>query len=256
MSFARNFRGYRNSKVENMINTRSYYVEKLIANAFDKTRPSSTPIITNADVYVEPQKAFKVWDSQERGELIYAECAVNSALMIPEIILYDEAKQPITMINNMTFLQLLKLGRGMTPGRVQASATGQTQDEEGFFIPNMFHIARYKDDTLADWTSNNGSDTASDRWYVGRFVATIPIPYSSISFYIKNTTTDLEPKRIFSYSLARTVYEEGPAVASIENPQTAAIEVPNVSEVEEQEVELTEEEAPTNVNVNYDVVPI
>lgn len=243
MSFNKNFRyGPSNEPTkEDELNRRTYFVEKLISNAFERNRPSSTPIITNADIYVEPQQAFKVWDSQERGELIYAEVAVNSALIIPEIILYDDLQQPITLINNMTFLQLLKLGRGMTPGSVQASATGQTQDDKSIFIPNMFHIARYKDDTLADWTSNNGSDTASDRWYVGRFVATVPFPYSAISFYIKNTTTDLEPKRIFSYSLARTVYEYGARIPTIENPQPVAVEVSNVAEIEEQEVELTEE---------------
>ena len=244
MSFGANFKHYKDPTAQQQ---RAYFVEKLISNAFQRNIPTSTPIITNADIYIESQKAFRILDSQERGELIYAEIAVNSALVIPEIILYDDAKQPITIINNMTFLQLLKLGRGMTPGRVQASATGQTQDEEGFFIPNMFHIARYKDDTLADWTSNNGSDTASMPWYVGRFVASIPFPYSSISYYIKNTTTDLEPKRIFSYSLARTVYEVGAAVPIIENPQPVSVELSNVAELEEQEVELTEPEQPNVV---------
>lgn len=243
MSFNKNFNSYRtnNQDKEDDFLKRSNYVEKIIANAFERTKPSSTPIITNADVYIEPQQSFRVWDSQERGELIYAECAVNSALMIPEIILYDDLLQPITLINNMTFLQLLKLGRGMTPGGVQASATGQTQDEKSVFIPNMFHIARYKDDTLADWTANNGSDTASERWYVGRFVATIPFPYSSISFYIKNTTTDLLPKRVFSYSLARTVYEYGAKIPLIDNPQPTTVEIQNAAEVEEQEIVLNED---------------
>ena len=248
MSFERNY-NRRNKETEP--ERRAYYIEKIINNALERHKPSSTPIITNADVYIEPQQAYKVYDAQERGELIYAEVATNSPLMIPEIILYNDALQPITLINNMTFLQLLKLGRGMTPGRVQATAIGQTQDEVSDFIFNMFHIARYKDDTLADWTANNGSDTASERWYVGRFVANIPFPYSAISFYIKNTTTDLTPKRIFSYSLARTVYEEGAAPAIIQNPQPATIEIPNMEELEEQDVMLNEELP----NVSYDSGP-
>lgn len=213
-------------------------------------RPASSPIFTVTDIDLDPQEAYKVIDQGERGELIYIEVATNSALMIPEIKLFDEKQQPITLINNRTFLDLLRLGRGITPGGVQASAPGQTQDERATFIPNMFHLSRYKDDTLADWTG------FSDRYIAARFVASIPFPYSTITFYIKNTTTD-GPKRIHSVSVARTVYEDADTkeIEKIEPAEVASVEVEG-EEIEEEEEEESQVPAGaqaeyTNVNYNF-----
>jgi hypothetical protein len=94
----------------------------------------------------------------------------------------------------------------------------------------MFHLSRYKDDTLADWTG------FSDRYFAARFVASIPFPYNTITFYIKNTTTD-GPKRIHSVSVARTVYE-GPNTT-----QTEQLKPETVGSVEVEGEELDLEEA-------------
>jgi hypothetical protein len=231
---------------------RANYAEKIMRNAISLPlyNPASSPIFSVRDINIEPQAAYKVIDKGERGELIYCEVATNSTLIIPEIKLWNDVGQPVTIINDITLLDLLKLGRGMTPGRVQPSAPGQTQDEEGFFIPNMFHIARYKDDTLADWTDEE------DRYIVGRFVASIPFPYSTITFYIKNTTTD-GPKHIYSASVARTVYE-----AEGQQEQIGQVVPENVGTVEiegeEIEVGITEQEgesAGAVTNVDYNVAP-
>jgi len=228
----------------------SYYVEKIFSNAIGKYVPSSTPIIDIEGIEIEPQKSYKVLDTGERGELMYVEVAVNSTQITPEIILYNERAEPVTVVNKRTFQQLLALGRGMTPGRVQPSATGQTQDEIGFFMPNMFHIARYKDDQLTSWLDTAEGNENPDRYIVGRIVCQPSMPYSSISIYIKNTTTD-STKKVYSVSVGRTVYE---------TPQNTKIDIPqNLKSVEVmgEEVEVVEEE-PTAQEYSsfvYDVSP-
>jgi hypothetical protein len=237
-------------KTRDMNMKRANYAEQVLRQAVANAqrggyRPASSPIFTVTDIEIDAQSAYQVIDQGERGELIYIEVAANSTLIIPEIKLFDEKQQPITIINNRTFLDLLRLGRGITPGGVQATATGQTQDERATFIPNMFHLSRYKDDLLADWTG------FEDRYIAARFVASIPFPYSTITFYIKNTTTD-GPKRVHSVSVARTVYEEAGAK---EIEQISAADLTSV-EIEGDEVDVEEEqELPqaqyTNVNYNF-----
>lgn len=237
--------------VENKKITFANYAEKIFSNALGKYIPSSTPIIDIDNVDIEPQKAYKVLDKGERGELMYVEIAANSTQIIPEIILYNDRAEPVTVVNKRTFAQLLALGRGMTPGRVQPSATGQSQDEIGFFMPNMFHIARYKDDQLTDWFDTATGNESPDRYIVGRIVCQPPMPYSSISVYVKNTTTD-STKRVYSMTIGRTVYENISSSKVEPNPS-------NIKEVEVlgDEIETGEEElaTPEQVITNYSVSP-
>lgn len=244
------FRGMsREERVDRL--RQAFYAEKILRNAAARQTytPSSSPIFSVKDVYIDPGSSYKVLDQGERGELIYAEVATNSTLVTPEIKLWNDIGQPVTTINDISFFELLKLGRGMTPGRVQASAPGQTQDEVSDFLPNMFHIARYKDDTLADWTDE------SDRYIVGRFVATIPFPYSTITFYIKNTTTE-ESKRIYWASVARTVYEPAGFQERLEKIVPENIGSVELADAVEVEVE-DEQDIPGEPfhNVRYDVTP-
>jgi hypothetical protein len=217
----------------------AYFTEKILRNALGKQIPSSTPIVDVRNVFVEPQDSYKILDKAERGELIYAEIATNSTLVIPEIILYNEREEPVTVINNRTFQELLSLGRGLTPGGVQPTSTGQTQDERGTFIPNMFHVGRYKDDQLSDWIDTANENENPDRYIVGRFVATIPFPYSIVTFYLKNTTTDTA-KKIYSASICRTVYE------SNEEKEKIDVNVENIKSIEVfgDELDVEPEEMP------------
>ena len=228
------------------------YAEKILRNAARAQTtytPASSPIFYVKNVMIDPGESYKVLDQGERGELIYCEVATNSTLVTPEIKLWNDIGQPVTIINDMSFLELLKLGRGMTPGDVQASAPGQTQDWTGHFVPNMFHISRYKDDTLADWTED------SDRYIVGRFVAAPPMPYSTITFYIKNTTTE-ETKRVYWASVARTVYEPAGYQERLETLKPENVGSIEVEDAEEVDIE-DEQDVPTEPfhNVRYDVTP-
>ena len=228
------------------------YAEKILRNAARAQTtytPASSPIFYVKNVMIEPGEAYKVLDQGERGEIIYVEIAANSTLVTPEIKLWNDIGQPVTIINDMSFLELLKLGRGMTPGDVQASAPGQTQDWTGHFVPNMFHISRYKDDTLADWTEE------SDRFIVGRFVASPPMPYATITCYIKNTTTE-EAKKVYWASIARTVYEPAGYQERLETLKPENVGSIEVEDAEEVDIE-DEQDVPTEPfhNVRYDVTP-
>lgn len=228
------------------------YAEKIVSNALGKYIPSSTPIIDIDNIEIDPQKAYTVLDKGERGELMYVEIAVNSTQMICEIILYNDRAEPVTVVNKRTFQQLIKLGRGMTPGRVQPSATGQTQDEIGFFMPNMFHIARYKDDQLTDWLDTAEGNENPDRYIVGRIVCQPPMPYSSISIYVKNTTTD-SIKKVYSVTVGRTVYETISSSKVEPNPN-------NIKEMEVIGDEIDDEEddlaTPEMAITNYNAQPM
>ena len=157
-----------------------------------------TYIIENFPLDV--QKALKVVDSDEIGELVFAEISVNSSLMIPEIVVKGPDVQSAGIINNWNFQTLLAKGRGMTPGDVQSTIIGQTQDKSCIPVPNAFYIQRYKDDTLTDYLGN------SERVITGVYSGPIPRPYNNISIYVKNTTTD-GIKNIHSVMVNRTIYQ-------------------------------------------------
>jgi len=149
---------------------------------------------------LDVQTALKVFDGDEIGELVFAEISVNSPLMIADIAVKGPDLSSPGIINNWTFRTLLEKGRGMTPGEVQPTGTGQTQDKMGTPIPNTFWLQRYKDDTLSDYLNN------SDRVITGVYSGPIPRPYNNLSIYIKNTTTD-GVKNIHSVIVNRTVYQ-------------------------------------------------
>ena len=179
---------------------KSLFVQKVLSNSLGKDVNAweYTYIIENFQLDV--QKSLKVVDSQEIGELVFAEISVNSTLMIPEITFKGPDLSAVGVINNWNFQTLLAKGRGMTPGDVQSTIIGQTQDKSGTPIPNAFYIQRYKDDTLTDYLGN------SDRVITGVYSGPLPRPYNHLAIYINNTTTD-STKTVHSVIVNRTVYE-------------------------------------------------
>lgn len=188
----------------------SFFAEQLLQESspsLGRITIASTPTISYKDQFIGVQQAFQIYSSQERGELISLIVSVNDPLMTVDIRLYDERTQPVTIINDLTFHDILKYGIGMTPGQVQAGPPGQAQDWQGQFIPNLFHIQRYKDDTLVDW---NGE---SQRVITGMLVASIPWPYYGIAIFVKNTTSTTSPtdsgvRKMHYAQLTRTIYED------------------------------------------------
>jgi hypothetical protein len=179
---------------------KALFVQKVMSNALGKDINAweYTYIIENFPLDV--QKALRVFDGDEAGELVFAEISVNSSLIIPEISIQGPDLSASGIINNWNFQTLLAKGRGMTPGDVQSTIIGQTQDRGCIPVPNAFYIQRYKDDTLTDYLGN------SDRVITGVYSGPLPRPYSHLSIYIKNTTTD-STKMIHSIQINRTVYE-------------------------------------------------
>lgn len=180
--------------------SKSLFARQIIASGLGKDIQAweYTYVIENFSLDV--QTALKVVDDNEIGELIFAEISVNSTLMIPEIAVKGPDVQSAGIINNWNFQTLLAKGRGMTPGDVQSTIIGQTQDRGGTPVPNAFYIQRYKDDTLTDYLGN------SDRVITGVYSGPLPRPYSNISIYVKNTTTD-GPKNIHSIIVNRVIYQ-------------------------------------------------
>jgi hypothetical protein len=179
---------------------KSLFVQKVVSNALGKDINAweYTYIIENFPL--EVQKALKIVDSDEVGELVFAEISVNSSLMIPEITFKGPDLSANGVINNWNFQTLLAKGRGMTPGDVQTTIVGQTQDKTCVPVPNAFYIQRYKDDTLTDYLGN------SERVITGVYSGPLPRPYNHLAIYVKNTTTD-STKTIHSVQVNRTVYE-------------------------------------------------
>ena len=132
------------------------------------------------NVTVLPFLTYPVTDEVEDGLLVGFEMATNKSAMLMQIVVYGDNVTTPRVINNLTINDLLRLGRGMTPGEAEKVVTGRSKDPMGQENPLFPWIARWKDDQLADDTGY------ADRFFTLRFTPAVYVPYKRVVINVIN----------------------------------------------------------------------
>jgi len=147
---------------------------------------------------LEPQAFEEVINEAEDGELLAIEAVTNSPLITVEVVVYGLGNSP-NIINNYSINEMIRRGRGLTPGEVETLPGGRSKDQVG--TPRRYYpyISRYKDEELADYLGDER------RWFTFVYEPALPMPYSSIIINVKNTSTEMG-KTVDSINIHRRVY--------------------------------------------------
>ncbi len=152
------------------------------------------------NVTVLPFLTYPVTDEVEDGLLVGFEMATNKSEMLLQIVVYGDNSTTPRVINNLTINDLLRLGRGLTPGDAEKTPNGRSRDTMGQDNPLYPWVARWKDDEFADDTGY------ADKFFTMRFTPAVYVPYKRIVInVVNNNPTDVAT--IISLSATRIVFE-------------------------------------------------
>lgn len=135
------------------------------------------------NIELESQSFEEVLNEAEDGEIFAIECVTNSPAITVEVVTYGLGNTA-SVINDYSMIEMIRRGRGMTPGEVEILPSGRSKDPSG--TPRRYYpyVARYKDDNLIDHIEDER------RYFVFVYEPATPMPYSSIIVNLKNTSTE------------------------------------------------------------------
>jgi hypothetical protein len=127
------------------------------------------------------------------------EAVTSSPQVTIEVVIYGLGNSP-NIINDYSIDEMIRRGRGLTPGEVEVLPGGRSKDPSG--VPRRYYpyVARYKADTLIDHLG----DTRA--YFVFAYEPAVPLPYSSLIVNVKNTSTE-GGKTVDSVNIHRRVYD-------------------------------------------------
>jgi hypothetical protein len=147
---------------------------------------------------LQEQSFEEVINEAEDGELLAIEAVTDSPLITIEVVVYGLGNSP-NIINNYSINEMVRRGRGLTPGEVEQLPGGRSKDQVG--TPRRYYpfVSRYKDDDLIDYLND------SRRYFVFVYEPSTPMPYSSLIVNVKNTSTE-GGKTVDSINIHRRVF--------------------------------------------------
>lgn len=165
---------------------------------------------------------------------------VDSANIALEIEFKGDSGTRMTFCDD-TMNQLLRKGRGLTPGDVEQVSSDRAKDPVGTPLANLVYLGRYKDEEFSDYIED------SRRTIVARFDPVQPWPYSGIIIKIKNyNLLETGIKRVRSILLVRHVYGDFEEQQGLElHPEDLA--KPTAEDEEMSPVDLDELESEIDV---------
>lgn len=149
-------------------------------------------------------------DSQAPGALLGFEISTDLPDIIFQIYYYADNPSVVTYVNNFQMHELLSLGRGLTPGEVQILPNGQSQDIMGKSSNVYPWLARFKLDSVPDFTSqfaSNSNFNSAAPVIVLRFEPSQPITYQRVVGNIINTNPETDAT-IITMDIKRVVYQQ------------------------------------------------
>jgi hypothetical protein len=145
------------------------------------------------------QSFEEIINEAEDGELLAMEAVTSSPDVTIEIVVYGMGNSP-NIINDYSINEMIRRGRGLTPGDVETLPGGRSKDTTGLPLRYYPYIGRYKSDVFVDFLND------SREYYVVRYEPAIPMPYSSLIINVKNTST-IGGKTVDSVNIHRRVFE-------------------------------------------------
>lgn len=153
---------------------------------------------------------YALFDDSQNGAIIAFEISTDLPDIILQLYYYADNPSVITYINNLQMHELLSLGRGLTPGEVQILPNFQSQDIAGRPSSTYPYLARFKLDSVPDFTSQFESNTqfnSSAPLIVLRFEPSAEVKYKRIVGNIINTNPETDAT-IISMDIKRIVYQD------------------------------------------------
>lgn len=153
---------------------------------------------------------YFLFDDSQTGELIAFEISTDSPDVILQVYYYADNPTVVTYVNNLQMHELLSLGRGLTPGDVATLPNTQSQDIPGRPSNIYPYLARFKSDSVPDFTSqfvSNVNFNSGAPLIVLRFEPAVATPYQRIVGNIINTNPSVDAN-IITMDIKRVVFQD------------------------------------------------
>lgn len=154
-----------------------------------------------ANIDVSIGVRYNIVDEEGPGQIVAFECATDNPDLILECHIFGDNISVKRVINGFSMYDLLRLGRGLTPGDTEPNPDLRSKDEKGSKDDQYPWIARWKVDSGPDSTGS------SKKYIVCRFTPTIYQPYRRLVFNLYNGSKT-EVARIHTLSLTRFYFEK------------------------------------------------
>lgn len=188
---------------------------------------------SQANIDVIRGDRYELIDEDGPGQIVSFECATNNENLTLEVFVYGDNISVKRTVNAFTMSELLRLGRGLTPGEVEITPDLRSKDPAGTKDDQYPWIARWKTDTSPDLITGD-----SRKYIVLRFTPVVYQPYRRLVVNLYNASqTDIA--HIHNMSITRFYFasipdpnEEPPERGS---PETYNVEKRVTPEEEEDE---------------------
>ncbi len=153
---------------------------------------------------------YELFNETQNGALQAFEISTDLPDIILQIYIYADNPTVINYINNFQMHELLSLGRGLTPGEVEDLPNNRTQDIPGRPSNVYPYLARFKLDTIPDFTSSfasNNQFNSSAPVIVLRFEPSAEVAYKQIVANIINTNT-VTDATVITLDIKRVIYQD------------------------------------------------
>lgn len=188
-------------------------------------------------------KSYELIDEDGPGQVVAYEVATDTEDLIFECFVYGDNISVKRTINSFTMSELLRLGRGLTPGEIEITPDGQSKDPPGSKDDQYPWISRWKLDGSEDAT---GSEK---KYIVSRFTPAVYQPYRRIIVNLFNAS-QTQVAHIHNLSITRFFFEK------IYGPDEAPPKIRNTGETFMVEKNVTPETEYSDDILKYDFDPV
>lgn len=156
---------------------------------------------SQANIDVSIGIRYEITDEEGPGQIVAFEVATDNPDLILECFVYGDNISVKRIVNQFSMYELLRLGRGLTPGEVELNPDGRSKDPPG-----------RKDDQypwLARWKVDSGPDTtgSTKKYIVCRFTPSVYQPYRRMIVNLYNASKT-NVARVHALSLTRFFFEK------------------------------------------------
>ena len=181
---------------------------------------------------------YELRDEDGPGQVVAFECATDNENLIFEVFVFGDNITTKRIVNGFTMAELLRLGRGLTPGEVEITPDLRSKDPPGNKDDQYPWLSRWKIDTGLDAT---GSDK---KYIVLRFTPVVYMPYRRILVNLFNAS-QTDSARIHNLSITRFFFER------IAGPDEAPPRIRNTGDTYMIEKNVTPDEDEDQLSYEY-----
>ena len=158
-----------------------------------------------ANIDISIGNRYNIVDETGPGQVVALECATDNSDLIVEIFVYGDNISVKRIVNAFTMNELLRLGRGLTPGEVELNPDLRSKDPPGRKDDQYPWLSRWKTDTGADQVTGS-----AQKYIVCRFTPSVYQPYRRLIVNLYNSS-QISVARVHTLSVTRFYFAEIPS---------------------------------------------